>query len=155
MSEKVVQFYRFLSFFLLGTCSFVVFLFLVYVYFIQNYSDFSNGLKHGLSIGTIIIIWETYRFIRKEYLIFDRIEICYDLVSSEKIKRNLFLKNLKLKNTILVLVVILIEVLFLTNIFPVSMYLKGIKLALLILAPVLMSISIFLTIKYKFSLKRL
>ncbi len=155
MFDYIIRFYRLMTFFSLAICTSVVLLFLFYTYYLQNYTDFSNGLKHGLSIATILIIRETHVFMRGQSILFEPIEITSGIVSSEKVKGQSVLKSLRIKIMISSVIIFIMGTLILLNAYPENSYLEGITRALFTSATLFLLVSTMLFVKYSYYISRL
>lgn len=149
MLAYIIQFYRFMTILFLGICTSVVMLFLSYTHFLQDGSDFSQGLKHGLSIATLLVIWETYIFIRRQSIFVNNTELSSHTIASEKEKGSTNLKKLRVKIIITFVITLSISIMHLLNIYDENLFLQGIKSAIFISTILFFIISLFLFYKYR------
>ncbi|MBL1410051.1 hypothetical protein [Sphingobacterium faecale] len=155
MPENIIKFYRLMTFLLLGICSVVVVLFLLYIYYFQKNSDYSAGLKHGFLLTTLIVIYETYHFIRSQSVYYEYVGIEQSDLVVEKEKMNSALKTLRVKAVVVMAGILIGSILFLGEILPENLYLQGINVALIISASLLFVIIAILNNRYRSFIERL
>lgn len=155
MVAYIIQFYRFMTILFLGICTSVVMLFLTYTHFLQNDSAFSQGLKHGLSIATLLVIWETYIFIRRQSIFVNNTELTSHTIASEIEKGSTNLKKLRVKIIITFVITLLISIMHLLNIYAENLFLQGLKSAVLLSTILFLMISLFLFFIYRSFLSKI